>query len=393
MVITTLATAAKRFDAALEKLSLAIEEMDDDSARQAEELELEANLSLLGEAEQMLAKLKELQPLATDAMATQAPVDTRNDVVLHQLLEKLTNHVVSPPVTPRPSTSVKLPTLTFPTFNGEPLAWTPFWDGFLAAVDGNERLAPVEKFVYLKGKLEGDALAAVAGLPLTNVNYPVAVDILRKRFGDKQRIIDAHYRALMELPAASTSSSLKSVFETIEKHFRCLEALQQNTEEPVFVSMLTSKLPSAVLYQMELQRTDQAWTTTSLRASLEHIIQATEAAERNKATPGSTFAQASPFLQVAALKLASHCYLPHANQRKHPLARRRHAYFAKDSIGCRTAPDSLLPPYERLPSMVGVIHACQPRTTHINAGGNVHVGTVAANNTIQCYAQSNTWSH
>ena len=135
MVITTLATAAERFDAALEKLSLAIDEMDDDSARQAEELELEANLSLLGEAEQLLAKLKELQPPATDAMATQAQADTRNDVVLHQLLEKLTNHVVSPPVTPRPSTSVKLPTLTFPTFNGEPLAWTPFWDGFLAAVD------------------------------------------------------------------------------------------------------------------------------------------------------------------------------------------------------------------------------------------------------------------
>ena len=60
MVITSLATAAERFDAAVEKLSLAIDEMDDDSARQAEELELEANLSLLGEAEQLLAKLKEL---------------------------------------------------------------------------------------------------------------------------------------------------------------------------------------------------------------------------------------------------------------------------------------------------------------------------------------------
>ena len=192
---------------------------------------------------------------------------------------------------------MKLPaTLTFPTFNGEPLAWSPFWDGFLAAVDGNERLAPVEKFAYLRGKLEGEALAVVAGLPLTNVNYPVAVDILRKRFGDKQRIIDAHNQALMDLPAASTSSSLKSVFDTIEKHFRCLEALQQNTEQPVFVSMLTSKLPSTVLYQLELQRTDQSWTTTliSLRANLGHIIQVTEAAERNKATPGSTFAQASP---------------------------------------------------------------------------------------------------
>ena len=50
------------------------------------------------------------------------------------------------PVTilPQPSTREKLPTLTFPTFNGEPLVWTPFGDGFLAAVDENERLAQVE---------------------------------------------------------------------------------------------------------------------------------------------------------------------------------------------------------------------------------------------------------
>ena len=113
MVITTLATAAERFDAALENLSLAIDEMDDHSARSSEELELEGNLSLLGEAEQLLAKLKELQPPA--AMSAPAPVGTRNDFVLHQLMEKLTKHVVSPP--PLPSTSVKIPTLTIPTLS------------------------------------------------------------------------------------------------------------------------------------------------------------------------------------------------------------------------------------------------------------------------------------
>ena len=84
----------------------------------------------------------------------------------------------------------------------------------------------------------------------------MAVDLLRKRFGDKQRIKDAHYQALKDLPAATTSSLLKSVFDTTERHFRCLEVLQQNIEQPVFVSMLTSKLPPVVLYQME--RTDQS---------------------------------------------------------------------------------------------------------------------------------------
>ena len=51
--------------------------------------------------------------------------------------------------------------------------------------------------------------------------------------------MNAHYWALVDLPAATTSSSLKSADDTIERHFRCLEALQQNTEQPVFVSKLS----------------------------------------------------------------------------------------------------------------------------------------------------------
>ena len=196
----------------------------------------------------------------------------------------------------------------------------------------------------------------------------------------------------MDLPAAATSCSLKSVFDTIERHFRCLEALQQNTEQPVFVSMLTSKLPSVVLHQMELKRTD----SHGLPHHCELVSSASFRRQRQRSATRPHrevhLHKPHPFLQVAALKLASHCYLPRASQRKHPLARRRHAYFAKDSIGCWTAPDSLLPPHGRPPSMVGVIHACRPHTTHINAGGDVCVGTAAANTTIQYYVRSNTRS-
>ena len=109
---------------------------------------------------------------------------------------------------------MKLSTLTFATFNGEPLQRTPFLGRFPRRCGWKRASSPSGKFAYLRGKLEGGALAAVAGLPLTNVNHSVAVHLIRKRFGVEQRIINAYFRAIVDLPAATTSSSLKSVFDT-----------------------------------------------------------------------------------------------------------------------------------------------------------------------------------
>ena len=80
------------------------------------------------------------------------------------------------------------------------MKWKAFWDSFDSAVHKNEKLNAVEKFNYLQSKLTGDAANAISGLQLSNENYPIAVDILNKRFGNKQIIIDAHFSALMDLP-------------------------------------------------------------------------------------------------------------------------------------------------------------------------------------------------
>ena len=173
MVITTLATTAERFNAALEKISLAIDEMDDDSARSSEELELEETFPCW-----------EKQSSCSRTWRNCNPSCRRNGSAgtgWHRK-QRGPSSIVGETDEPRPFSPCHSPsktineckasTLTIPTFNGGPLQWTPFWNGFFAAVDGNDRLAPVEKFAYVRGKLKGDALPAVAGLPLTNVNYP-----------------------------------------------------------------------------------------------------------------------------------------------------------------------------------------------------------------------------
>ena len=110
-------------------------------------------------------------------------------------------------------------------------------------------------------------LNAKAGLSLSNENYNIVFGILKERSGDRQEIIDLHYKRLLNLfQAKNTTESLRTFLDKIERHFRSLELLQENLDKHVFVSMVHSKLPSDVLLQLEiLKGTDVKWTIAKLR--------------------------------------------------------------------------------------------------------------------------------
>ena len=92
-------------------------------------------------------------------------------------------------VTPPPfctSTKNKLESCV-PTFKGNILVWLEFGDLFTVAVHDNPQYSQVEKFVYLKGHLDGEAAKCLQGLSTTNNNYEVAVNILKQQFGNEAR--------------------------------------------------------------------------------------------------------------------------------------------------------------------------------------------------------------
>jgi len=80
---------------------------------------------------------------------------------------------LAPPL-PREPVS-RLPKLSLPHFSGDTLMWQPFKDSFDPVVHNSSSLSKVQKFNYLRAQLQGDALRAIAGLPLTNVNYDQAI--------------------------------------------------------------------------------------------------------------------------------------------------------------------------------------------------------------------------
>ena len=110
----------------------------------------------------------------------------------------------------------RLPKLSLPYFSGDPLMWQTFWDSFSAAVHINPNLTGIQKFNYLRAQLKGDATRVVAaGFPLTDVNYQQSITLLRERFGQPYKLINAHMQTLLNLSNATNSlSSLQSFYDT-----------------------------------------------------------------------------------------------------------------------------------------------------------------------------------
>ena len=187
--------------------------------------------------------------------------------------------------------SVKLPKLEIQSFSGEKLKWAEFWDSFEAAVHLNTSLSEVEKLNYLMSKLSGEAKNSASGIQLSNDNYQVAVKLLKERYGDKPAVVTSHYTELINLkPAPNSPKGLRKTYNDVKRHLRNLQALEQDTDQDLFISMITSKLQ--IVIQHEIQKGARTpWTVRELRERFNDYIVARERAELHVSTTKSESAE------------------------------------------------------------------------------------------------------
>ena len=177
--------------------------------------------------------------------------------------------------------SVKLPKLELKKFEGSIFKWAEFWDAFESGIHSNKQLHDVDKFNYLKAQLKGTASKVISGLQLTQENYNITINLLKDRYGKKQIMIKAHFVKLMNLPMATyKTTSLRTFYDTMEKHLRCLQSLGEDDNNTQILIVLQSKLPHSVLLQLQRikERTDE-WTVKKFREVLHHHISTLEACD------------------------------------------------------------------------------------------------------------------
>ena len=197
------------------------------------------------------------------------------------------NHL-SGDLTPR-SPHIKLPKLSLKKFNGELTKWTTFWDTFESAVHNNPVLSNVDKFNYLTSLLESTASEAIAGLTLTSANYDEAVATLKRRFGNKQSIINRHMDILLRLESVTSIHNLKGLrqlFDAVESNVRGLRALgvAASSYGGLLSRILISRLPSELRLILSRELREDEWNLESVREIFQREI---EARERSAAATSS----------------------------------------------------------------------------------------------------------
>ncbi|XP_063408992.1 uncharacterized protein LOC134692470 [Mytilus trossulus] len=185
------------------------------------------------------------------------------------------------------ASSHRLPKLSLPIFSGNILEWQTFWDSYESAVHLNLSLTNVQKFNYLKAQLEYEALDSIAGFALTNVNYDEAVNLLKERFGQQDKIINAYMQALLEIPSPRNQlTSLRSFYDKMESYVRGLEALGQTQETygTLLVPIIMKTLPGEVRQHLAREHRIQTWVLRDLRKSLLDEINIMDAGQEIEST-------------------------------------------------------------------------------------------------------------
>ncbi|XP_063404398.1 uncharacterized protein LOC134687869 [Mytilus trossulus] len=178
----------------------------------------------------------------------------------------------------------KLPKLNLPTFGGNLLEWSAFWDSYNNSVHENPSLSNVQRFNYLKSQLYGEASQSISGMQMTNTNYNQAIQILHERFGQQHKIVNVYMQNLLNLPAPTPGiRGLKSFSDTIESNIRELEGMGRYQESygSLLIPLILNKLPCFVRQNITRDHGNDDWDISSLRKAIKKEICIQEAANAN----------------------------------------------------------------------------------------------------------------
>ncbi len=272
-------------------------------------------------------------PTVRDPVAPSDPIPRERELDRHR--------TTSPPAaTGVGGSKVTLPKISLPHFKGNPVYWTAFWDSYESAVHLNSALSDVDKFNYLRSLLEKTAYDSIAGLTLSSANYTEAIEVLKRRFGNREVIISRHMEILLNLaaiPGEHDLRGLRRLYNEVEANIRSLKALgvEQSSYGAMLTSVLLPKLPSEMRLLVTRKAPGESLDLTKLMTVLEEELVARERSsrgsrhffEKSRPPPTATSLFSGTQNVVRKPNMCCFCQQPHASSEcqvvKDPRARQQ----------------------------------------------------------------------
>jgi hypothetical protein len=157
-------------------------------------------------------------------------------------------------------TGVRLPKLDVPTFDGDVLHWSQFWEQFKISVHDRPHLSDAEKLVYLQQAIkEGSAESVIEGLSRSGENYKEAIECLKSRFNRPRLLHRAHVRKIVEAPSLKDGSSkdLRRLHDTLQQHLRALRSMGAEPDESFITSIIKLKFDVDTMFEWQRHSQDK----------------------------------------------------------------------------------------------------------------------------------------
>ena len=144
-----------------------------------------------------------------------------------------------------------MPKLVIKKSYGEDHLWQELWDSFKSSIDSNKNLSTIDKLNYLKNLLESNAYSTIATLLLTAANYSTTLDLLHKRYEQKQIIVNSHIDSILKIQQLHNDTEIAQVrkfYDTVETHCRGLKALgvESSSYRTILVNIFLQRLPDEI---------------------------------------------------------------------------------------------------------------------------------------------------
>jgi len=163
---------------------------------------------------------------------------------------------IQPPVVAQQSqkSSLKTQKIELPEFNGAIESWTHFRDMFIALVHNNEQLEDIQKYHFLRMaiKLPSGSTNILDGFSFDARSYKSAWNAVQRRYNDKRKIVNHHFKTLYGIKKCSNGSS-SEIRRVIDAFSSALSSLRQQGFE---LSDQKCELSNLFITHMVIERLD-----------------------------------------------------------------------------------------------------------------------------------------
>ena len=163
------------------------------------------------------------------------------------------------PIPPDHETGLKVPKLDAPTFDGDILSWTRFWEQFSISIDSRKNLSDSEKFVYLQQSLKGGtAKTLIEGLSGTGEHYSKAIACLKGCYDRPRLIHQSHVKAILETPSMKDGNGreFRRLHDLFQQHLCALNAAESDELSQFMTSVIQLKLDPDTLFEWQRHTQD-----------------------------------------------------------------------------------------------------------------------------------------